>query len=619
MKKIFIISLLLILLSSCWEEVIDENWKVIVKQDFGIQTEKLSSFSWSYEIKKTWKIKPTQDIILKSKAGWIITNIPVKFWDKVFVWKNLINLWDNISNYGLNLEKAWLWLESSKLNYESTEISLDKQVSDAEISLAKIEKDHEILVKKLAQTVSQAKIDLDNSLAWMNTWTWFTSKAELDYNNLVKNNKEQIKIFETTSKNDYLKLKNLYTDIINFSDWLLWVTFENKGQNDSFEDYLWLKNRIFTKDTELKLLDIISFKKDNFDKIEDTEISISNLDELFIVWNNGYPLIISFMDDLEKVLDYSIENVNFTRSQIDWYKATINWYQTSLSTNYSWFLSFTSNVDNFLNTFEDNEKTLKKQLEIAWDNSQINYNKIILDVESSLNTSETSLKNAKLNLDNLIKNREVTLKQLQNSISMSKNSNSLAYKEYSKLFISSPVNWVVSDIMVDLGEDVSVWTPLIKLASIWNNEIEIWLSFQEVDLIKVWTKVKITYIDKEIDWNISSISPIADNNLNYKAKVSINSKVNISWNIVDVIIPVNLEKKLIPLEVLKVKSDKMWEINILKDDKIVKIVVDFGWFYWDKVEILGCTYLNVKECEEINIITNDISKFDENKFSIIKK
>jgi hypothetical protein len=46
-------------------------------------------------------------------------------------------------------------------------------------------------------------------------------KSELDYENLKKNNLEQIKSFETTSQNDYLNLKNLFTDVIDFSDNLL--------------------------------------------------------------------------------------------------------------------------------------------------------------------------------------------------------------------------------------------------------------------------------------------------------------------------------------------------------------------------------------------------------------
>jgi len=124
------------------------------------------------------------------------------------------------------------------------------------------------------------------------------------------------------------------------------------------------------------------------------------------------------LDDLEKVLDYSIENVYFNRIQIDLLKSQINNYQTNLSSKYNAFLNFKSNTDKFLNTYKDNEISLKKSLEIAEENAQINYEKTILNSSSSLNSLEISLKNAKLNLENAIKSREITLKQLNNYIAL---------------------------------------------------------------------------------------------------------------------------------------------------------------------------------------------------------
>jgi len=70
----------------------------------------------------------------------------------------------------------------------------------------------------LKQNLKQAQINLDSSLFSDEA---NISKAEIDYNNLIKANKQQIIVFETTASNDYLALKNLFTDIIDFSDNLL--------------------------------------------------------------------------------------------------------------------------------------------------------------------------------------------------------------------------------------------------------------------------------------------------------------------------------------------------------------------------------------------------------------
>jgi len=485
-KNIYILLLIFtFILSSCGDKNLEEK-VLIKKQDFFIETKSLSSFSWVYEIKKTWKIKPTQDIVLSSKASGRVWSILSSFWKEVYVWQNLINLRDSVSNYGLNLQKTWLSLESSRLNYDQNKINLDKQVSDFEIALSRQEKDYEVLEKKLKQDIELAKINLDNSLSSDASEVWFVSKAELDYNNLLNSNKEKIKSFESSSKNDYLSVKNTLTDLIDFSDWILWVTSINKNRNDSFEDYLWLKDRTLLKNTEEELLRLINFKAKEFDLVSLENLNVENLDVLFSVLEKTYPKSIDFLDNLEKVLDNSIENLYFTRTEIDSYKSRINLYQTELQSKYNAFLNFKSTIREFLNTYKSNEELLKRNLELSADSARVNYNKIILESDKSLNSSLLSLKSAKLNLENAKKTREVTLKQLENSINVSKNSRSLANNEYSKLFMSSPINWVVTEVLVDVWEDVSPWTPLIKLSWLWKNEIEIWFSFSEVDFIKPW-------------------------------------------------------------------------------------------------------------------------------------
>jgi hypothetical protein len=434
----------------------------------------------------------------------------------------------------------------------------------------------------------------------------------------LNSNSQQIKSFETTSKTDYLKLKNLFSDVIDFSDSLLWVTKTNKDINDSFEDYIWAKASILLAKTKKELLSIIKFKKEDFDKVNIEKFSVEDFDDLFTLWEQWYPKVIAFLDNLEKVLDNSIENINFPRTQIDWYKTRINWYQSELQSKYNAFLNLKSTVTKFLNTYKSNEEILKRSLDIWASSAQVTYNKILLDSEKALNNSLLSLKTARLNLENAIKTKEVTLKQLKNAINISKNSNSLAYKEYSKLLISSPINWVVSDVLVDVGQDVSVWTPLVKLSGLGKNEIEIWLSFSEVSFIKIWNKVNINYLWNKLEWNISAISKVADSNLNYKTKISINSKISVSWNIVEVLIPINLGKNIIPLKLLKVKSEGIWEINTLKNSKLNKVLVNFGEFYWEYVEIIWCKE-EQEDCENLEIITNDISNFDEEKFNIVVK
>ena len=421
-KKIIFSTFFLFLVSCSNEEVLINE--TIDKNNFNIETSSFSSFTGWYDIVKTWKIQPIQDITLSSKANWRVWEIFTDFWNDVYIWDKLIALYDTVSNYWLNLEKSNLWVESSKLNYDSTKISLDKQVWDFKINLDKLEKDHEILEKTLVENIKSAKLNLDNSIN--NVDVGITNKAQLDYDNLIKTNLEQIKSFETTSENDYLNLKNIFIDVIDFSDKLLWVTPLNRTLNDSFEDYLWAKNRWLKNQLELDLIELISFNDNLFNSLSSQNFEIDKLNNVFIVLDEWYWKIIPFLNDLESLLKYSLDNVNLTSANISWYEFTINWYQSSISWNHTSFLNFKSNVEKFLNTYKDNEESFKKQLEISSDNAQITYNKIILDSEKSLSNSLISIKNANLNFENAIKNRDVTLLQLNNNIKVSLNSNSLA-------------------------------------------------------------------------------------------------------------------------------------------------------------------------------------------------
>jgi len=76
---------------------------------------------------------------------------------------------------------------------------------------------------------------------------------------------------------------------------------------------------------------------------------------------------------------------------------------------------------------------------------------------------------------------------------------------------------------------------------------------------------------------------------------------------------------LIPLQDLKVKSDNIWEINVFKNNKIEKVLVNFGKFYSENVEVLWCVDLDKDSCDNLDVIINDVSKFDAEKFNVIKK
>ncbi|MDQ7022491.1 MAG: hypothetical protein Q9M97_03010 [Candidatus Gracilibacteria bacterium] len=368
MKKLLILLSLSLTFFSCGKA---ENTEEIEnkKESFEIELELFKNFEGTFQIEKTGKISPSQDIILSSKAGGRVSSIEVDFGEEVLFGKRLINLIDNVSNYGLNLEKTSLSLEGAKLNYEANKISLDKIVGDAKNNLEKIEQDYSILEKTILENEKSSQLNLDQSQIYGDVITSSSiqldkidnsiKKAELDYKNFLKSNSEQVKAFTITSKNDFINLKNIYSDVINLGDGLLGVTKLNKKKNDSFEDYLGLKDSIHLKLTEEKLLGLIDYKIENLSSVDG-----KSMQEIYILGEEAYPKVISFLNNLYLVLDNSVENIYFTDVKISGYKTQISSYKTSSSSYYTSFLNTKPSKDKFLNTYKNLEESNFEQIEL---------------------------------------------------------------------------------------------------------------------------------------------------------------------------------------------------------------------------------------------------------------
>jgi hypothetical protein len=98
--------------------------------------------------------------------------------------------------------------------------------------------------------------------------------------------------------------------------------------------------------------------------------------------------------------------------------------------------------------------------------------------------------------------------------------------------------------------------------------------------------------------------------LRYKSKIKINEDVNLIWNIASVNIPVKLENKLLPVNIVSIWNSNIWSINILVDGSIEKKEVLLWDIYGELIE--------VKEIldDNINIITTYVDNFDPEKFNL---
>ncbi len=650
------------------ESFLEKTAKVISWEDITLQAQASGKIK-KIHVKQWVKVANGQKIVsLVDSIGSYGLNLErAKLgveWAKIDYASQKVNLDKAVSDTKIALEKAqnnlsdtrklvWQW-------YAQSELALSN--SRTELKNTKSLLDQNIVQSELAVNSSK-NVEEDTTLALqIQKVENNIAKASLDVTNLKKANIEQLKSFKNSSISTYNALDNLSWDIIDFSDRILWVTELNKKLNDRFEDYLGIKNSVQLRQTKEKLKKFITFKKEKFDTldlntIKFNTITLKEYEKIFLIWDEWYAISKKLLKDLTSVLDNSIISVgSLDQRTIDTYKSQINAYEWQTQATLSAYLSFKSQVKTFLNTYKDREKSADENLKLLQDeitilkknktisdadfktalkNNKINFEKTKLSKQKTLKSLETVVKNnsivfektkisnkktisdlkiaikhAQLQYDNAKKLRDVTLRKMDNAIKLSKNTSAGADKEFAKLSLKSSIFWIVTDIYVDAGQDVNIGTPIAKISNLKETEAEIGLSKDELNFVKIWQKVFVNYSGKKVTGKIESISPVADKNLMYKITIKFSQKFKTIWWLVDIQIPVKTQKTLVPLNIVEVTWEGKWQLQTFSWGVLGDYNIDLWKVWWDKIEITS------KLDKDIEVITTDLSNYDENKFDL---
>ncbi len=645
MRKINILLLIFISLSiiSCSKGVLDEGKEEIKKQDFYIKTSNITDLPRDYILKKSWIIESSQNIILSSNAIWRVSRVDVKEWQNVKKWQILAYLEDNIWSYNLNLQKWANTLEMTKINYESTKITLDKQVFDLEINLDNLKNNLLALENDKIETLRQTQSNLDNSnIKNKDSKSYLDieklqntiEKLTLDYNSKLIADKQVINGYKLSLNKEQNTLLIMMNDVIDFSDKLLWVTDNYKDEAKEIRDFLWTKDKTQKQISFEALKSLITYKENKFNSIDLNYISKENILKNLDIINFGYDKLKFLLNSLEETLNNSIESYwVLWKAEISAYIWNINLYQVTFSWNYTWFVAYNNGTSTFLKTYETSEESTKKQIDLLKQDKQIlektfslwnlwadvSYNKTVINYKDKITSLKSQIKIVNNNLENAKKTRVVALKNLNNSIDLAKISYNEALKQVSKLIIKSPISWVINGVYIDNGQEVNQWT---KVFSIINNkipEVKIYFDKKELSLVNIWKNIYWKNDWKIYTWSIYSISNIADNNFKYPAIINFNNWFNLIGDLLEIEIPIKTEKYFLPINIVQIVKDNIWYVNVLKDWKIKNVQLNFWEIQNDKIEIRWCITLLEKECTSLNIILNDITNYDEEKFNIVVK
>ncbi len=630
---LFLLGIVLFSFSQEFWENIEEK---IGKKDYIIETQKVWEFDSELIINKIWKLSSNQDIELFSDSSWKIEKIFFKQWDYIKKWEQVAIIDDNISNFWINLQKVKNQLNDAKLEYKSQKIDLDKNIFDSLKYLEELKdklnnskKIKQNNIKKIENNLSDLNVDELNSKSSLDLKRIDNqiSKLNLDLENKIVSDSEQIHSLEKILKSNYKSFQIIYNDVLDFWDRIFDITGLHKNKNDKFEDYLWAK-KISIKKEVINKLKKLNNNKNNFyinDKINNENI-IEYSDKL----SKSIEELNNVLGDMEQTFYYSIESAwSLSSTDIKYYLTQIDIYQSSLDSFRSSFISEELNTKSFLRTYEQNQESLTKEVNLLkkdkeillksfWSdtkNTKLNLDSIVLDSDSEIVRLEREIEKAEYNYNYLLNSKEIILSKLNNNIEANKISLQEANKEYSKLFIKSPISWEITDVYIDVWDNVSNWSKILHI--VWEKEKQIKISFNENEITKItkWQLVKVIDMWVTYEWYIDSVSKIADKNLNYNATIKLKENINSLWKLLEVYISYQNNALVLPIKNIEILSESGSAIiKTMSWSKIIEKTVLIGQILWDKIEILS------ELDENVEIIISNVDEFDKSKFNLkIKK
>jgi len=614
-KKILFVLPFLFLLTACSAPV-DEN---IEKKDFLVEVQDFSDFGEIVYISKPGRVVGSQEILVTSQAYGRIVSIGMQNGDKVVGGRPVLQLSDVIMNYKSQLDRSKKNLDSAVLTYKQTEVSLEKAVSDSKLALEQTE--HNLL--NAQKSAKQMLLQAQQLLVSTDLWEWWQARLTLD--KMVTDIEIQVNSFKSQYSLHKTNLLNNMDDVLHFTDTIIGASLEYKTFNDSYEVYLGAKdsrNKLLAKNMILDLYKTRELVQD----LKSENLTNSELLENIEVLEKVYSEVTSLLDVVRTVLETSMTNVTFTQSTIDSYIAKIDGFQSSVAGLDSAFTAYSSQVKSLLSDVvvagvDDNEQinTLAQQqieiamnnAEIARSNAEISYEQTKINAENSIFNSELAVKNATLNFQTAQKNKKTQLELLDNAIDQARLAYQDSLTQYNKLSVRAPIAGTISDVLVDIGQEVAVWTPLFKIVSNKDQLVEIYVTAEEYEYLHNGAIVSIEYWEDSYQAEIKSINSVANQNTLYKVIIELNRELKLVGDVVVVKIPVKLENNILPLDVVTTLKNNSWFVYAVNDSGIFVQNISLGRAWGDYIEILSVV------SGDLQIVLNDISNFDPKRFNLL--
>jgi multidrug efflux pump subunit AcrA (membrane-fusion protein) len=567
----------------------------VAKKDYIITTQILWSGNAMTEIRKTGKVVWSSEIILSALTAGKIHSIPTKIWNTVGQWTVLAYLSDTQWSTIFREKNAQVAIATAKNTYEIQRKNLEKQIADLQLAQKRAQLSYDNTSGKTGNNTDLQLETIQKNI----------DKAYADYTTKVKSDNITIQNSITSAKNIYADTKNLLVDIIEQSNTLLRVDEKQLRWQEYI--YLGAKNIVLKWQVESDL-EILTARKTALEAKGNT-ISQENIQEYLEHYKTELSAMNIFLTSIKEMIADSVEDSRYLpRAKIDGYVTLFWWLQTKASGIISSTTSQINGLSTFLSLYKEQQLSLQKQIEILENDLALKSSQI---KEGAQNT-EISLDASNNNVSFAVDTKNLSLDSINNSLRQAQIALEEANFAAAKLVVKSPIAWEVADVMVDVGQEVSPWVPLMKIVS-QGKDIDIVMSREELEWLLVWDSVQIENDTMKWEGVIVSIGSIAEKSGNFPVKLRVTQWDFSIGTFVDVVLSAKKSWVIVPLSSIKIVDNGVWQISLLEDNTIATKLVTLWEVFGDSVVIK-----DPLDVESV-IITSDISNFDPTTMTLIHK
>jgi hypothetical protein len=280
--------------------------------------------------------------------------------------------------------------------------------------------------------------------------------------------------------------------------------------------------------------------------------------------------------------------------------------QSKASGIISWITNQSNGVKQFIESYKPNQESLATQIEILEN-----------DIEIRKTQLEEAAKNAELNVDSSDNNynfavdtKELNLQTIENNLRSAQIALQEAQFNIMKLSINAPIAWVVSDILVDVWQEVSAGTPVAKIVSKWM-WMKLSMSEKEIEWILVWQEVSINYEDKTWTWRVVAVWSVWDKNGNIPVEIYITGWDFTIGSYANVEIPTSRSSSMIPLNAVSIVDNNLWQIILRNGSELETRRVKLWLVLWNYIEVTD------KFEGSYQIVLTDIKNYNKETMNLI--